>query len=225
VNKVVGNFHFAPGKSFSNGNMHVHDLDNYFKDEGGHSFTHQIHSLRFGPPMPDSVIKRLGGIGGVWTNHHLNPLDGTEQRTIDKAYNYMYFVKVVSTAYLPLGWEGRKARTPSDESSWSTMGDNTAGSIETHQYSVTKHERSVQGGNDAQEGHGERLHARGGIPGVFFSYDISPMKVVNREVRQKSFTGFLVGLCSIIGGTLTVAAAIDRAVYEGGQRVKKLHSG
>ena len=170
VNKVVGNFHFAPGKSFSNGNMHVHDLDNYFKDEGGHSFTHKVHSLRFGPPMPDSVIKRLGGIGGVWTNHHLNPLDGTEQRTQEKAYNYMYFVKVVSTAYLPIGWENRKSRAPKDESQWSTAMDNTYGSIETHQYSVTKHERSVQGGNDAHEGHGERLHARGGIPGVFFSY-------------------------------------------------------
>lgn len=26
VNKVAGNFHFAPGKSFQQGNMHVHDL-------------------------------------------------------------------------------------------------------------------------------------------------------------------------------------------------------
>lgn len=171
VNKVVGNFHFAPGKSFSNGNMHVHDLENYFKDEGGHSFTHTIHSLRFGPEMPESMIKRLGGIGGVWSNHHLNPLDGTEQKTMEKAYNYMYFVKVVSTAYLPIGWERRQGSiTPTDDSQWSPLGDLTAGSIETHQYSVTKHERSVQGGNDAHEGHGERLHARGGIPGVFFSY-------------------------------------------------------
>jgi hypothetical protein len=26
VNKVAGNFHFAPGKSFQHGSMHVHDL-------------------------------------------------------------------------------------------------------------------------------------------------------------------------------------------------------
>lgn len=51
------------------------------------------------------------------------------------------------------------------------------------------------------------------------------MKVVNREVRPKSFSGFLVGLCSVIGGTLTVAAAVDRMLYEGAAQVKKLHKG
>ena len=50
------------------------------------------------------------------------------------------------------------------------------------------------------------------------------MKVINREVRDKSFSGFLVGLCAVIGGTLTVAAAIDRMVYEGANRIKKFHS-
>ena len=65
---------------------------------------------------------------------------------------------------------------------------------------------------------------RGGIPGVFFSYDISPMKVINREERTKSFAGFLTGICAVIGGTLTVAAAIDRGVYEGASRIKKLHT-
>lgn len=49
------------------------------------------------------------------------------------------------------------------------------------------------------------------------------MKVINREARSKSFSAFLVGICAVIGGTLTVAAAIDRAFYEGTQRMKKLH--
>ena len=49
------------------------------------------------------------------------------------------------------------------------------------------------------------------------------MKVINRETRPKSFSAFLVGVCAIVGGTLTVAAALDRAVYEGSQRVKKMH--
>ena len=49
------------------------------------------------------------------------------------------------------------------------------------------------------------------------------MKVINKEVRAKSFVGFLTGLCAIIGGTLTVAAAVDRGVYEGALRVKKMH--
>jgi len=158
VNKVVGNFHFAPGKSFSNGNMHVHDLDNYMKDGTDHTFSHTVHQLRFGPPLPDEKIKTLSRSGDSWSNHHINPLDGTTQITDEKAFNYMYFIKVVSTAYLPLGWD-RKSSFRSG-----------SGSIETHQYSVTSHKRSVHGGDDAGEGHKERLHAKGGIPGVFFSY-------------------------------------------------------
>jgi endoplasmic reticulum-Golgi intermediate compartment protein 3 len=51
------------------------------------------------------------------------------------------------------------------------------------------------------------------------------MKVVNREMRSKSFGGFLTGVCAIIGGTLTVAAALDRAWYEGHRTMKKLHQG
>lgn len=175
VNKVVGNFHFAPGKSFSNGNMHVHDLENYFNTPEGlqqHTFTHKIHHLRFGPQLPDNVIDRVGKRGMAWSNHHLNPLDDTKQETNEKAFNYMYFVKVVSTAYLPLGWE--KTNTildvPHELIELGGYGKGEQGSIETHQYSVTSHKRSLQGGDAKDEGHKERLHARGGIPGVFFSY-------------------------------------------------------
>jgi hypothetical protein len=174
VNKVVGNFHFAPGKSFSNGNMHVHDLENYFAGGEGieHTFTHKVHHLRFGPQLSDEVISRIGKKDMAWSNHHLNPLDDTEQKTDEKAYNYMYFVKVVSTAYLPLGWEQKSSvfDIPSELIKLGDYGKGEANSIETHQYSVTSHKRSLTGGDASKEGHAERLHARGGIPGVFFSY-------------------------------------------------------
>ncbi|KAI1006014.1 Uncharacterized protein K3495_g2214 [Podosphaera aphanis] len=225
VNKVVGNFHIAPGRSFSNGNVHVHDLSNYFDTpvEGGHVFTHQIHSLRFGPKLPKSVTKNLGAKQLTWNNYHLNPLDNTEQITNEPAFNYMYFIKVVSTSYLPLGWDSKNYNHAADESAGlGGFGHRDDGSVETHQYSVTSHHRSISGGDEAASGHKEKLHARGGIPGVFFSYDISPMKVVNREERSKSFTGFLSGLCAIVGGTLTVAAAVDRGVYEGATHYRKL---
>lgn len=209
--------------------MHVHDLENYFAGGDGveHTFTHKVHHLRFGPQLPDDVIAKIGKKGMGWSNHHLNPLDNTEQKTDVKAYNYMYFVKVVSTAYLPLGWEkqGSIFDQPHELVELGSYGQGDAGSIETHQYSVTSHKRSLAGGDDAAEGHAERLHSRGGIPGVFFSYDISPMKVINREARSKSFSSFLVGVSAVIGGTLTCAAALDRLLYEGEQRVKKLHQG
>lgn len=172
VNKVVGNFHFAPGKSFSNGNMHVHDLENYFAGGVDHTFTHHIHHLRFGPELPDNVVQMVGKKGMAWSNHHMNPLDETEQKTAEKAFNFMYFVKVVSTAYLPLGWEAKPVVGGGNDNyaDLGQLGKNLDRSIETHQYSVTSHKRSLGGGDAQDEGHKERLHARGGIPGVFFSY-------------------------------------------------------
>lgn len=172
VNKVIGNFHIAPGRSFSHGNMHVHDLNNYFDTpiQPPHAFHHIIHHLRFGPEIPDSVVRKLGSGDLPWTNHHLNPLDNTEMQTTDPTFNYMYFIKVVSTSYLPLGWAQTGSASSHDNSAIGMLGHNGDGSIETHQYSVTSHKRSLRGGDDAAEGHKEKLHARGGIPGVFFSY-------------------------------------------------------
>ena len=171
VNKVVGNFHFAPGKSFSNGNYHVHDLVVYNTDDGEHTFSHHIHSLRFGPKLPDEIADKFRSEASsgtaAMTNYARNPLDGTRQRTSERGFNFMYFIKVVSTAYLPLGWDGSRF---SGSSGLSGVYGNGGRSIETNQYSVTSHKRNLMGGTDEAEGHKERLHARGGIPGVFFSY-------------------------------------------------------
>lgn len=173
VNKVVGNFHIAPGRSFSNGNMHVHDLDNFYNSPISHVFTHKIHALRFGPQLPDEVIAKTGGGKSMpWTNHHMNPLDDTEQTADEPGHNFMYFVKVVPTSYLPLGWEKASYLNAlgSDNADLGAFGKYRDGSVETHQYSVTSHHRSLAGGNAASQGHKERLHAYGGIPGVFVSY-------------------------------------------------------
>ncbi|KAK9362133.1 endoplasmic reticulum vesicle transporter-domain-containing protein [Lipomyces starkeyi] len=174
VNKVVGNFHFAPGKSYSSPNMHLHDLNIYETSTVRHTFTHNIHHLSFGP------------------HHHTvrNPLDSTVKKTDERHFNYMYFIKVVSTRFERIG------EAP----------------LETNQYSVTSHERAIRGGRD--DDHPNTMHARGGIPGVFFSYDISPMKVINREERSKSFGSFLIGVCAVVGGVLAVASVIDRGVWE-----------
>lgn len=197
VNKVVGNFHLAPGRSFSNGNMHVHDLKNYIEAPNGqkHDFSHIIHSLRFGPQLPESIASKMSATDMTWANHHINPLDGTRQSTRDPNYNFMYFVKIVPTSYLPLGWE-RNIRKVADmlKQSGKTvglgeMGYSADGSVETHQYSVTSHKRSLAGGDDSEEGHAERLHSRGGIPGVFFSYvspSPRPMPSKPRSVLKQS---------------------------------------
>lgn len=61
VNKVAGNFHFAPGKSFQQHHVHVHDLQAL----GGTKFnmSHTVHHMSFGEKYPGIV----------------NPLDGMTQ--------------------------------------------------------------------------------------------------------------------------------------------------
>lgn len=51
VNKVAGNFHFAPGKSFQQSNVHVHDLLTFQKDSYNVRCSHNLVHLfmfRFG---------------------------------------------------------------------------------------------------------------------------------------------------------------------------------
>ena len=193
VNKVVGNFHFAPGRSFSNGNMHVHDLKNYWDVPQGtwHDFSHIVHHLRFGPEMPEEVTKNNAGKTLPWTDHHSNPLDGTRQFTTDPNFNFMYFVKIVPTSYLPLGWEKRiKPVKYEGRRELGGLGYGVDGSVETHQFSVTSHKRSLAGGDDSAEGHAERMHSKGGIPGVFFSY-VSIMYPLNRDRMLTRPIGYL----------------------------------
>lgn len=147
--------------------MHVHDLNNYLDTpaEHGHTFSHKIHHLRFGPQLPEDMAKNLGSKSTPLDNHGLNPLDDTEQYTDDPAFNYMYFVKVVSTSYLPLGRKTALPTVTQDQTSDDGIniggyGLGKDGSLETHQYSVTSHKRSLNGGSDSAEGHKERLHAR-----------------------------------------------------------------
>jgi endoplasmic reticulum-Golgi intermediate compartment protein 3 len=82
VSKAAGNFHFAPGKSFQQHHMHVHDLQPLSSDS--YNLTHTINQLSFGHNYPGLV----------------NPLDGVSKRTDDAyASMFQYFVKVVPTVY------------------------------------------------------------------------------------------------------------------------------
>ena len=80
--QVAGNFHFAPGRSFQQGNMHVHDLVPFQTTEFDTS--HIVHHLAFGQefpgmtnPLDDARVHRI--------NPH-NPTGATGM--------YQYFLKV-----------------------------------------------------------------------------------------------------------------------------------
>ena len=70
----------------------------------------------------------------------------------------------------------------------------------------------MSGGKDPE--HANAVHSRGGVPGVFFVYDISPMRVIKREERGNTFGGFLAAMVGSIGGVLVIAGWIDRGLWE-----------
>ncbi|XP_024415563.1 endoplasmic reticulum-Golgi intermediate compartment protein 3 isoform X1 [Desmodus rotundus] len=92
VNKVAGNFHFAPGKSFQQSHVHVHaveihDLQSFGLDNI--NMTHYIRHLSFGEDYPGIV----------------NPLDHTNVTALQASMMFQYFVKVVPTVYMKLDGE------------------------------------------------------------------------------------------------------------------------
>jgi len=88
VNKVAGNFHFAPGKSFQQHHMHVHDMQPFRNLK--FNLSHTVNRLSFGKEFPGII----------------NPLDGVrkeDEREADGAGMYQYFVKIVPTTYESIG--------------------------------------------------------------------------------------------------------------------------
>jgi len=86
VNRVAGNFHLSPGKSFQHANMHIHDLASF--PASAFNVSHRIGHLSFGEPFPGIV----------------NPLDEQERMLglEDGGGMYSYYIKVVPTTYDPL---------------------------------------------------------------------------------------------------------------------------
>lgn len=87
VNKVAGNFHFAPGKSFQQHHVHVHDLQPFGSTQ--FNLTHHIRHLSFGNEYPGIT----------------HPLDGTAVAAEETGIMYQYFVKIVPTVYRRLNGE------------------------------------------------------------------------------------------------------------------------
>ncbi|KAL6645677.1 hypothetical protein ACP70R_012469 [Stipagrostis hirtigluma subsp. patula] len=91
VNKVAGNFHFAPGKSLDQSFNFLQDLLNIQPET--YNISHKINKLSFGKEFPGAV-NPLDGV--EWIQDHSNGLTGM----------YQYFVKVVPTIYTDI--RGRK---------------------------------------------------------------------------------------------------------------------
>ncbi|KAJ7069672.1 Sec1 family-domain-containing protein [Mycena amicta] len=205
VNKVIGNIHLSPGRSFQTNSRNIYELVPYLRDDGNrHDFSHTIHHLAFeGKLLCDDeydiykaktgrAMKERLGIGK-------NPLDGAMARTSKSQYMFQYFLKVVSTQFRTL--DGKV--------------------INTHQYSSTQFERDLKDGGQGDTPQGVHIqHGVSGVPGAFFNFEISPILVVHSDTRQ-SFAHFVTSTCAIIGGVLTVASLIDSILFATGRALKK----
>ncbi|EFJ50127.1 hypothetical protein VOLCADRAFT_80399 [Volvox carteri f. nagariensis] len=171
VNKVAGNFHFAPGRSYQQGSMHVHDIAPF--GDAVIDFRHTVNKLSFGAPYPGMK----------------NPLDNAKAGYKSAAATgmYQYFLKVVPTSYTGI--------------------DNKT--LATNQFSVTENFRE-----SSQGGAGKTL------PGVFFFYDLSPIKVRIVE-HSSSFLSFLTSVCAIVGGVFTVSGIVDAFIYTSTRLIRK----
>ncbi|CEG65262.1 hypothetical protein RMATCC62417_02078 [Rhizopus microsporus] len=77
--------------------------------------------------------------------------------------------------------------------------------IRTFQYSVSKQDHVV--------------NYFGGLPGVFFMLDHSPMRIIYSETKM-SLATYLTNICAIIGGIFTIASVIDGILYRA-ERISK----
>ncbi len=81
--------------------------------------------------------------------------------------------------------------------------------INTNQYSVTEHSMNTEVGMVGND-----------LPGLFFYYDLSPIKVNFREERI-FFLHYLTNVCAIVGGVFTVSGILDALFYHGHRIIKK----
>ncbi|KAK1226097.1 vacuolar protein sorting-associated protein 45 [Marasmius sp. AFHP31] len=222
VNKVIGNIHFSPGRSFLTATGR--NLVPYVRDDGNrHDFSHTIHRFSF---EGDDEYDLSKAIAGREMKRRLaqaegeieNPLDNATGQTSKAAYMFQYFLKVVSTQFRTIDGQ----------------------IVNTHQYSVTQFERDLNEVEVEQERNGVsnvpgmshiayrllRSHPNQpnpATPGAFFNFEISPILVVHSDMRQ-SFAHFITSTCAIVGGVLTVASLVDSVLFVTTKVLKKSRS-
>ncbi|XP_011501635.1 PREDICTED: endoplasmic reticulum-Golgi intermediate compartment protein 3 [Ceratosolen solmsi marchali] len=115
-----------------------------------------------------------------------NPIDNSTVIASEGAMMFYHYMKIVPTTFMRLD-----------------------GSIlQTNQFSVTRHYRSVSFSEDL------------GVPGIFFNYELSPLMVKYTQT-VKSFGHLLTNTCAIIGGTFTVASIFDAFLYHSVRAIHK----
>eukprot|EP01083_Nonionella_stella_P051785 137501_1 len=120
------------------------------------------------------------------------PLDGVVKiLTHEGGGIYQYYLKIIPTVY---------------QSVWGSM-------LQTNQYSVTDQFKPIP-----EMKVGESFVPQ--LPGVFFSYGFSNFMVEVTD-ETESFTQFVVQLCAIVGGVITITGIVDSIIFHAGRVQRK----
>lgn len=149
------------------------------------------------------TIKRLS-YGQELSMIH-NPLDGHSlNQTMPCIFNY--FTRIVPTTYQSVWGSLLSSYVTSSTSSIYTPKSLLGSSQHTNQYSASYYQKAYN-------------LVYGNMPNVAVWYEISPMRVTLVEQRQSFFT-FLISVCAICGGILTVAGMVDSVLYKSHMKKK-----
>jgi endoplasmic reticulum-Golgi intermediate compartment protein 3 len=88
---------------------------------------------------------------------------------------------------------------------YNALGVAPADAIVSNQFAVTEHFRKINAASHRW------------LPGVFFFYDISSIKI-NRDESRKGLLQFLTSLCAIVGGVFTTMGLVDSSLHAMGKR-------
>ncbi|KAJ7414855.1 Endoplasmic reticulum-Golgi intermediate compartment protein 3 [Pitangus sulphuratus] len=233
VNKVAGNFHFAPGKSFQQ--SHVHGTPSLhftccipraselklwkcvaFEASSEADFHPKsiTGDLTCDKGDQDCSVKDLEAHKSVRPFHDLQSF-GLDNINMTHYIKHLSFGRDYPGIVNPLDGTAVTAQQASMMFQYfvkvvPTVYRKVDGEVvRTNQFSVTRHEKIANG-----------LLGDQGLPGVFVLYELSPMMVKLTE-KHRSFTHFLTGVCAIVGGIFTVAGFIDSLIYHSARAIQK----
>ncbi|EPY35894.1 ERGIC and golgi family 3 [Strigomonas culicis] len=147
---------------------------------------------------------------GAWFPGQLNPLDGHAAiRPAGEVANglFSYAVKIVPVRF----------------HRYSALLEAAAQVVASNQYSVTQHFTPTKAAERSEDGQPRQQHL---FPGVFLSYDLSPIRIELYERRPyPSVIHFLLQLCAVCGGVWTVAGIVDSFFFQSARKLQKIRQG
>ena len=233
---VPGNFHFAPGHAMQHAYNHVHDLVQFAHEAFNSS--HVVNSIAFtaagedataasakatGAGAGSSAGASAGASAGMGAGASAagggSVLDGRALILTEGTGMHQYFCKLVPTVFVPLGAAepapGTSAAAAAAAAALAPGGRRVRYAFD---FSVTEHLRRLDARANTQQAQLEA--ATGLLPGLFFNYETSPIRV-RRVEKHRSFIHFLTEVAAIVGGVMTIGSFVDALVSLVGEHFGK----